>query len=336
MDPVSDNRSIVYHENGNTIYRASAVGSCIKALVAAGLGYQEHRPANTSDILDLAAEEGNLHEDAIIDRLAADGYRFDPAAQQVIEIRVIPNVYIRGHIDGIVKPPKAQHRRVFEAKSMSKDRFKRWKAGGFDQSEFFRYAVQISCYMEALGMNAVYAVKDRNSGELDIQELKTPPIAWDYIKRKVITAQQHILREKLPDCVASSGEKYFCAFGYLHDEDYGEHDDGEVDHSTQTLIAEFAAEHHKLGQEIKRLEALQDERREIGKRMLNLIGEHGPKYVSAGGYKVTRVDSSRKVVLDEDLAHQLGIDVEKLKEAKEAATTKRSIIYPKVTVDNGD
>ena len=86
---ISDNRASAYREGDISIYRASAIGSCTKALVAAMLGYKEDRPAFTHNILTNAAKEGNLHEDAIVAELQ-DTYGWRVwASQDIVEEQVI-------------------------------------------------------------------------------------------------------------------------------------------------------------------------------------------------------------------------------------------------------
>ena len=66
---MGDDRPISYREEGISYYRASGSGSCLRAIVAAGLGYKGERTAFTENVMMSAAKESNLHEGAIVDEL---------------------------------------------------------------------------------------------------------------------------------------------------------------------------------------------------------------------------------------------------------------------------
>jgi hypothetical protein len=103
---------------------------------------------------------------------------------------------------------------------MSHDRFKAWTEKGWDGG-FRTYAWQISTYMHACATDrAVYAVKDRNTGRVEVKEIVGLPVPWKEIKRKVIEAEKWLMRGELPPCDEGieSGERYFCPFSYLHDD----------------------------------------------------------------------------------------------------------------------
>ena len=190
---MSDNRPSAYAEGKTSIYRASAAGHCITQLVAAKLGYKEDRFASAEKTLTNAAREGTLQEDIIVQTLKEEyGWRVW-GSQDEVEIRVIPRVVLRGHTDGQCIPKKARKERLLEVKTMSDARFKKWMASGTDvktrlqSEEFYSYGVQISIYMRAYDDQSVmYVVKNRNSGELYIEELKVPPVEWREIKKKII------------------------------------------------------------------------------------------------------------------------------------------------------
>ena len=158
---MSDDRSIAYVEGKNVIYRASGSGTCLTALVAARLGYQPERSQFAQTTLMNAAKEGNLHEDAIVEELKSTyGYRVW-GSQDPVEIKVIPHVYLRGHIDGFCIPKGARNDRLLEIKTMSKNRFAKWKRLGSIRNkllsdEFMSYAYQISVYMEATKLPCIY------------------------------------------------------------------------------------------------------------------------------------------------------------------------------------
>ena len=340
---MSDDRSIAYREDNTSIYRASGSGSCLNALVAAMLGYKEDRSKFTHDILMNAAKEGNLHEGAIVEELKRDyGWRVY-GGQDIVQDQIIPRVFIRGHIDGLCIPKGMRNERLLEIKTMSKDRFKKWKAIGNNirerllSDDFLKYGWQISAYMHAYdNIPAMYVVKNRDSGELMIEEIKLPPVDFKEIRKKIIQAEMWRKKNELPGCFGSSGEKFFCPFPYLHDDSvWGnepEDEDAPIDSVTTTLIAGMAEHYDDLANRVKMLKPLDDERKSIGKKMVEAMGgKDGMKYVQAGQFKVTRADGSSNYVDKVDMAKDLGITLDEYKVMIEKHTKKRPYNYVRVT-----
>lgn len=342
---MSDDRSIAYRENDTSIYRASGAGSCITALVAAMLGYKEDRSTFTHDILMNAAKEGNLHEGAIVEELKRDyGWRVY-GGQDVVEVKVIPRVFVRGHIDGLCIPKGMRNERLLEIKTMSRDRFKKWKALGDNVRErllsddFYKYGWQISAYMYAHdGMPAMYVVKNRDSGELMIEEIKLPPVSWKQIRTKIIQAEMWRKRGELPDCEGSSGEKFFCPYPYLHNDvtfgDEPEDEDAPVDDVTLTLIAGMAERYADLAGQVKLLKPLDSERKDVGVRLIEAMGgKDGTKKVVAGGYSVTRSGGATvdRKATNAAVAEALGIELEAYEQTIADNEKKRTYVYPRVT-----
>jgi len=339
---MGDDRPSGYTEGNNTIYRASSAGMCLTALVASRLGYQPDRQKFASDVLTNAAKEGNLHENAVVEELKKTyGYRVW-GSQDSFDMKVIPHVYFRGHVDGICRPKGARNDRLLEIKTMSKDRFRKWKNLGSIRTrlvsdEFASYGAQISVYMQAYdNIPAVYVVKDRNSGELTIDELKLPPFPYKDIKKKIIQAEMWAKKQELPPCTASSSDQFFCAFPYLHNGSvFGDEPTDElepIDDVTKVLVGGMAAQYHDLASRINLLKPLDEERKEIGKKIVTALGgPTGTKTMVAGGFKVTRTGGSSNYVDAEELAGELGMEVEQYKELVKKHTKKRPYTYVLVT-----
>jgi len=334
---MGDDRPIAYTEGPVSIYRASSIGSCLTALVAAKQGHKPARAEFQETVLMNAANEGNLHEPAIVERLKADlGWRVW-GGQDVMEKRVIPNVFIRGHIDGFCIPKGARNDRLLEIKTMSKDRFKKWKASGTTvrsrlmTDDFIKYGWQISTYMHHYNIPAMYVVKNRDSGELDIGELKLPTVDWKTIKKKIIEAEMWAKRDELPPCVATSSEQFFCQYPYLHGgSPFGDEDDDEYepfDSATDVLLSGMAAHYADLAAQVAVLKPLDDERKQVGKKILEALPS---KKVTAGEWEISRVDSKRKIPNYEAAAQKLGMDPDVLTEAIEATMGENSFSYVSV------
>ena len=338
---MGDDRPSGYVEGKDTIYRASSSGMCLTALVASRIGYKADRSQFAQTTLMNAAKEGNLHEDAIVEDLKANyGYRVW-GSQDTFDMKVIPHVFMRGHIDGICRPKGARNDRVLEIKTMSKNRFSKWKNLGDIRSrltsdEFSSYGYQISTYMTAMNMQAVYVVKNRDSGELTIDEIKLPPYPWKGIKKKIIQAEMFAKREEIPPCTASSGDQFFCAYPYLHDDnifrDEPLDEPSVIDNATEALVGGMAAHYHDIAQQIKPLKPLDDERKELGQKIITALGgPEGTKTMTAGGFKVTRSNNSSKYTDKEALADELGITVDAYTELLEKHKKARPYSYVRIT-----
>jgi len=334
---MSDNRPIAYREGDISIYRGSGVGSCVKALVAAMQGYEENRSEFTDRIMSAAAAEGNLHEPAVVEALKEMGWKVGHQQDQV-DIKIVPRVFIRFHPDGIGRPPRARKDRVIEIKSMSKTRYKKWlsypdAATALVSPEFIKYGYQISSEMHFYAMEAEYVVKNRDSGELNIQHLKTPPISWSQIRRRIIEAEKWRKKGELPGCDVDAAEKFFCPFPYLHDDlPFAPEEDDEnapVDSVTQAVIVGLAEHHHRLSKDIKRGKMAEEERKDVNKRINELV----PKgmTVVAGGFKVLGSGNTRSYLNTGKLAEKLGIDVSELKDLISQSQDVKESRFPRVT-----
>ena len=325
-----DDRPICYWEDNvdtgkrKLVIRASAVGSCTRALVAAALGYEEQRYKRAEEIMSTAATEGNLHEGSIIDRLEELGYKtLNIREQAFTETQVIPLVVIRGHIDSwAINGPglEAHDEAVVEAKTMSVARYKDWELHGFDKFE--KYAWQLSAYMwhyikkfdeQGTDIKALYAVKNRNTGELWTGVIPNPPIAWERLRGKATDVLKWVLKGELPPCDpgVDSGEKYFCPFVMLHDEEIAPDEDVMLTNSVGMIVAGMAQAHHDLGLQIKPLKVLEARRKEIASDMKPHLTA---KRTIAGEYRVVRVDVKRNELDKGAIAEKLGITVGEMTE----------------------
>ena len=333
---MGDDRGIGYREGKRSIYRASGIGRCLTQIVAHMLEYDPHESGFQAGILADAAREGNLHEESIVERLIADGYRIDES-QLEVEVKIIPNVYVRGHTDGLVFPPRGKKQRVLEVKTMSKDRFRKWEKAGsntaerMDSGDWEGYAWQISLYMHALNMPAIYVVKNRDSGKLIIDELKVPPIGMPEIKKKIILAEKYRKLDELPECVATGGERFFCPFGYLHMDSSPfaaepDNEDAPIDDAQLALIAALADQYNDLASQIGLMRPMDDERKDVGQKLIAAL--EGAEYAYAGQWKIKDIETKRSYPNQKKLAKALGIDVEELKETYWDPSVSH---YPKVT-----
>lgn len=206
---MGDDRASVYQEGDRWVYRVSALGHCIRGLVAARQGLE---PQDHPDWLLRRFDEGSKAEAGIIEHFTSNewqGYRFkmldptdpqsykdapflkpgmvDDTGQFLAEIPVGEHCIIRGHLDGIAQVYQAPadnggewvngQRVVVEVKKFGPDYWKKWKKDGIEG--FPLYVTQLTDYMEAAGLPGVFVVgrteKDLETGD------SGEPVEWDVV-----------------------------------------------------------------------------------------------------------------------------------------------------------
>lgn len=177
------------------VIRASAIGGCIRNLIAARMGI---RSVPFSDDALRRMNEGVIHEPHILARLAEQGWVVDET-QSVLEFEMAGGlVIVRGHSDAKVSRIDGLHvqeDRVAECKAMGKDVYAKWKK--YQWAEFRRYAWQLSSYMHATGLPGLFAVKNRDSGEIDITYVDEPPVPLLEFKARILKVKAAL---ELPAC----------------------------------------------------------------------------------------------------------------------------------------
>ena len=174
------------------IYRMSSAGKCPRALCAGRLSY-ESEPA--PPWLEMAANEGNWHEERIKNQLRKEGLEvFDEQLEISLEY---DKFILLGHIDGKVLEGMEEQYSIgtllLEVKSMSQYQFDRWMKQGFDG--FYDYAAQLTCYMKATGLDkALYIVKNRSSGSQSQIVLTKPPANLGEIIAKLDNIEEWIAK----------------------------------------------------------------------------------------------------------------------------------------------
>jgi len=172
-------------------FRMSSAGKCPRALSAQQLCYQ---PEPVPSFVRQAAEEGNWHEERIVEKLKEQDNIFDQQQEVLLKY---PSFNLTGHIDGKIQDYDLQRgEKLLEIKTMSQFEFDRWMKGGF--KAFPNYAAQITCYMEATGLNeCLYIVKNRNSGYEDRRVLTEKPNHMTEIIGHLTDVTNHMLGNEL-------------------------------------------------------------------------------------------------------------------------------------------
>ena len=192
-------------------------------------------------------------------------------------------------------------------------------------------------------MPFLYVVKNRNTGELMIEELKLAPFDWKEIRKKIIEAELWRKRRELPPCNASAGELFFCPFPYLHDmDDFGiepVEEDSPLDDATNVMLAGMAEHYVELQKKIAQLKPLEEERKELGEKIRSALGitvdsktqeVSGPKETIVGRFKLNRIDNTRKYANHVKAAKTLGVTADELKAALDESKEPKAYPYVKV------
>lgn len=189
----------------------SSSGHCPKAL---SLGYLNVSGKERPSFLETAAEEGNLHEDALKSKLRNDGYIIEDnreeckicksrygAGRKGIHVEIEKeNFILVGHIDGKITGnmndnPTRFEKKLLECKSMSQNEFYRWQRDGF--VGFPGYACQLTCYMTATQIyDALYVVKNRNTGYTEKISIDGTPASFTEICEKLESVAEHVKLNK--------------------------------------------------------------------------------------------------------------------------------------------
>ncbi len=222
-------RPPVYVLDGVTHFRVSAVGYCTRQLTLARLGYERMgRPL----FLERAGHEGHLHEAAIITDMLADGWdNTTPAhtgGEQAILHLSQPLFRLIGHADLVGNPPESvmrlfpseMHEHEFypllvEIKALSDAQYAKFVSGMWD--DFPHYADQLTVAMAALGhTNALYVVKNRNTGEKRLFPVLQPPSDITKIMRKLNLVELLGRKGRLaePEHKSGSFECMACPYRY--------------------------------------------------------------------------------------------------------------------------
>lgn len=214
---MADNRPSRYIENGRVIYRASALGMCMKSLVAMGLG---HKPEPHPDFLLKRFQQGVDGEPVVLKMLSENWVLEYEASsmhwlkwhdgQILVEMPVGQHVTIRGHADGIGKCFKAPvleygesdwvpgEVRMIEVKCVTED-----YARVLLKKLPFYYIVQVAVYSQVLGFPPMLAlgIKD-DDGVVQhvVTEMIEPELTLREVKQRVMEIEGWVERGELPKC----------------------------------------------------------------------------------------------------------------------------------------
>ena len=261
--------------------RASSFGGCIKAQVAACLGYEPMAPP---DRMQEVFDRGHTHEEENAAALRAMGYTIGAEQQEVYLDGPVGLGKVIGHIDGHIYMDGRSY--LWESKSPNAwAKFeKAHKTGTYDDPLTQRYAWQISVYMLALELEAYVTCWDEENGVRGFV-IETPPYPLTAVEGRLAEIAGWVSSGQLPQlCTVND---YPCPFVYLHEDDVEVVDDPILDQ----LVAEYdywAAREKDAGQQKKDYQTA--------------IRDHitRDETVTSGGSKVTRYERKAAARYDMD------------------------------------
>lgn len=157
---------------------------------------------------------------------ASDSHYCSPCERGGSHVELdFPAYRLIGHFDRIIfsldiptgKSLRNPH--VGEFKALSRDRAAKLVRAintGHFSTDFHEYAFQISCYHHATHWPILYAVKSRDTGKLDVFEIR-PPLSLEEIDDHVLSLEIQARKEILPKCRYERGdfERTICAVKYM-------------------------------------------------------------------------------------------------------------------------
>lgn len=264
------------------VYRASALGGCLKAQIAGQLGFT---PLSTERFMANLAHEGELHEKDLMEKYGAID------RQKEVTLEVLPSAIVVGHIDGY-KPPH-----VLEVKTMGDEPFKAFKKDRWDTPGLVqKYKWQISAYMLALSRPCKVIAKNRNTGEVLEVDVETPFYSNGDILRRVVEMERWVRRGELPD--ECSVSQFPCPFYYLEQQQT-------LEVTEDAVIDELARMYQEASVAVKTADA----RKRVARQALDQ-GLAGRERVVTEVSKVTYYEV-RTTKLDTDKMKEDGIEIEK-------------------------
>lgn len=290
---MGDDRPSVYHDPDidRWVYRASALGSCERELIAHRRGMSG---SPTPDWLQTRFDEGHDWEDRILERFMEDQRVALRGQQARGTILVGKNVAVRGSIDAETDDA------VVDAKFLGPDLYRKLIKDGIGafphymwQQAVYAHALEKSRICLAMGLKdiegegderEVVGIKEMHYLWVDLADLPT----LGQIKARVLRLEKLAEGDGWPDC--PSPFQYPCPFDYLHDEvDVAV----EVEGEGAELLSDAADKDRAirlLEAEVKKLKAERNREVEIALGLEDLALTSGHK-LRAGDVEVTWVYS---------------------------------------------
>lgn len=298
--------AIVEVVGDRVVYRASALGGCQKALIAARVGFDALEPK----VKPAFFEAGNKAEDDWFAAAAKTGRTFT-GQQMEVTLQLTGNIAVVGHIDGLEIGKDRRGDWTIEVKSMSGNEWAKvnwqnvWAHPGLVQ----KYKWQMSVYIlarEGRPLNAVFY--NRDTGETKEFLVKEPWYTVDDVRARVLAIEVAAREADLPQlCDIPS---YPCPYFYLHEDQLPEELVGPE-------LQALAGQYYDAQQKEKVAKAVKDQTK------LSLMKNLGVGKYESGEWKVTVYEARNPPSYDMGKMAEDGVDV--LKYQKITTSTRLRI-----------
>ena len=275
---MSDDPYVKVNDDGTVQYRASSLGGCDLALLAARLGYDVVPIRPDAPIMQVFAAGHRIEEEVLAQREVS-------SQQKQVWMQVTRRIFVIGHIDGI------EGDYIDEVKSQNQEEWDRFAAHHWDGGFFPKYKWQVSVYMHALNMplRLIRALRDKEgnwTGEVAVSHVDEPFYSEADIRERVLRTEAAAATGVLS---AECSPVFPCPYFYLHDEIDRELID---DEGVEILAKEYAA--------AQQLEALAKGMKANTRKALRIACETD-KVTTPAGVKITFYESLNPPTLDKEL-----------------------------------
>lgn len=289
------------------IYRASELGGCLKAMIAKRLDYPvlDQSKVKTKAGVELQElyDEGTRLEEVVLRRLYYDYNWRCVSFQLELDIPILENVIVQGHVDAIkqgelVGGKLLPDQRVVEIKSMRPISFnnlveKGWEAPGLVQKYKWQFSSYILGAREYFGNNRIEGVLVAIDSDPDITDddarrihflpLEQPHYSLADIRARVMMAESWVRRGELP--VECDFRSFPCPVFYLHE-------DEEIEEVSDEVLTQLAIEL----KEAQRDKKVAEEREKEARRVLTGLRDKQPE--AARSSKKKTLDNGQEIVLE--------------------------------------
>lgn len=208
---MGDDRASAREENGLIIYRASALGGCLRALVASRLGFVQ-MPAPR--FIQGKYDEGHSAEDVVVEKLKKE-HGIPVVGRQIETItHITEKVKVVGHIDGMVMGKN----QLVEIKSQTDLEWDKFEKDGWNSGLFPRYQWQLSSYFHSNYAfdDCLFVRYNRDTGRISKELITKPFYSLAHIRSRVLGAESYVADGVVPE--TCDVMMYPCPVYYLHEE----------------------------------------------------------------------------------------------------------------------
>lgn len=169
--------AIVQVATDRIVYRASGLGSCTRALVAARQGYEA---GGVPETLQKVYDAGNL-----VEPIALAGYTGVISQQMMVWIPISGRIRVVGHLDGVRK-----HNGIMEVLEVKSQSAPEWAKPSIRDSAFWHhYKWQFSVYILATGYRLRCVRWNRETSEIKEEVFALPPMTMTDIRGRIVQVE---------------------------------------------------------------------------------------------------------------------------------------------------